>query len=253
MSLKLAVAGKGGVGKTTLCAALARSLADAGESVLAIDADSNNCLGRALGFPESQLDALTPLSEMKDLLARAAGTQGGGNFFALNPSIEGLLEAYRLQQDGLSLLVMGTVKEPGGGCVCPESTVLKALVRHLVSLPDSLVLDLEAGLEHLGRGTAQHVGALLIVVEPSEASARTAARIAGLARGLGLRLPGVVVNKAPEPEAVARVQPYLEGLEVLAVLPLDPAVAAVEAVPTEGPYVEAVRELLDKLSVECEA
>jgi len=247
-SLKIAVAGKGGVGKTTLSAALARSLARAGERVVAVDADPNNCLGRALGVPEGALASITPLSEMKEMLAERAGTAEGGGFFALSPPVEDLLEEYAVEQNGISLLVMGTVDEPGAGCVCPESAVLKALVRHLVGLADlSLVLDMEAGLEHLGRGTARYVGALLVVTEPTTASARTAARVARLAGGLGMRIPGVVVNKAASPEAEAKVRPYLEGLSVFATLPADAALAESEAVPAEGAYVEAVGELKKKL------
>lgn len=248
MEVKLAIAGKGGVGKTTLSAALVQGLAHAGARVLAVDADPNNCLGRALGFPEDLLATVKPLSELKDVLADLAGTGDGGGFFALNPSVEHLLAEYQVSHGGVSLLVMGTVDEPGAGCVCPESAVLKALVRHLVGLEGvSVVMDMEAGLEHLGRGTALHVGALLIVSEPTAASARTAVRVARLAEGLGLRVPGLVVSKASSPEAVEQVRPYLEGLEVLATLPFDPAVAASERVPAAGPYVEAVGQLLQRL------
>jgi len=244
VALKLAIAGKGGVGKTTLAAALARSLASSGRPVLAVDADPNNCLGRALGFPEQLLSGLLPLSEMKDLLAARAGRGEGGGFFALDPPVEDLLDKYRIEQGGISLLVMGTVDEPGAGCVCPESAVLKALVRYLVTIEDlSVVMDMEAGLEHLGRGTAQHVGALLIVTEPTPASARTAVRIARLARGLGMNVPGVVVNRVASQDDVAHLRPLLEPLQVIAELPRDEAVATSEAVPEVGPYIEAVDAL----------
>ena len=236
------------MGKTTLSASLARALRRRGETVLAVDADPNNCLGRALGFPESLLDSVTPLSEMKEELSALAGTADGGSFFALNPPVEGLLERYRVRHGGLSLLVMGTVDEPGAGCVCPESAVLKALVRHLAGLEDlALVIDMEAGLEHLGRGTAQYVGALLIVAEPTAASARTAGRIARLARGLGLRVPGLVLNKVSSADSGDRVRPYLEGLELLASLPLDASVAGSESVPESGAYVDAVDGLLSRV------
>jgi CO dehydrogenase maturation factor len=248
MCLRVAVAGKGGVGKTTLSAALARSLARRGERVLAVDADPNNCLGRALGFPEGLLAALTPLSEMREMLAARAGRGEGGSFFALDPPVEDLLGRFRVEHDGISLLVMGTVDEPGAGCVCPESAVLKALLRHLVGLEGvSLVMDMEAGLEHLGRGTAQHVGALLIVAEPTSASARTAARIARLARGLGLKVPGVVMNMVTAASSIERVRSFLEGLEIVAALPRDEAVARSESVPESGPYVDAVEELRERL------
>ena len=249
MRVRLAIAGKGGVGKTTLSAALVRSLVRSGERVLAIDADPNNCLGRALGLPEELLSRVTPLSEMTDLLAERAGKAEGGGFFSINPKVDDLLDRFRVDWEGVSLLVMGTVDEPGAGCVCPESAVLKALLRHLVELEDySLVMDMEAGLEHLGRGTAKHVGALLIVVEPTAASARTAARVADLAKGLGLKLPGVVVNKARSGDDEAKVLPYLDGLPVIAALPADPAVAESEAVPESGPYVEAVEGLRRRLA-----
>jgi CO dehydrogenase maturation factor len=247
MGLKLAIAGKGGVGKTTLSAALARSLAGAGQPVLAVDADPNNCLGRALGLPEEVMEGITPLSEMTELLSERAGGAGSG-FFSLNPEVEDLLDRFRVEHEGISLLVMGTVDEPGSGCVCPESAVLKALMRHLVELPEySIIMDMEAGLEHLGRGTTAHIGGLLIVVEPTAASARTALRIARLAQGFKLKLPGVVVNKATSEAAREQVLPYLDGLDIIATLPADAALATSEAVPATGPYADAVEELRGRL------
>ncbi len=247
MSVKVAITGKGGVGKTTLAAALSRGLARAGERVLAVDADPNNCLGRALGFPESVLTDILPLSEMTDMLAERAGKAEGGGFFALDPPVTDLLDRFKVEWQGIELLVMGTVDEPGGGCVCPESAVLKALVRHLVELDLSLVMDMEAGLEHLGRGTAAHIGALLIVVEPAPASARTAVRIAGLAKGLGIKVLGVVMNKVQSSESVEAVKPLLEELEIIAELPMDKMVTASEALPDRGSFLEATEKLTERL------
>jgi len=231
-----------------LSAALARSLTHEGQRVVAVDADPNNCLGRALGFPEDRLSSVVPLSEMKQMLAQRAGADQGGGFFSLNPPVEDLLDSYGIERNGIVLLVMGTVDEPGAGCVCPESTVLKALLRHLVGLQDiGVVVDLEAGLEHLGRGTARHIGALLIVIEPTAASARTANRIARLAKGLGLRLPGVVVNKVSSSREVEMVRPYLDGVEILLAMPQDLAVAASEAVPETGAFAQAAERLREGL------
>jgi len=247
---KLAIAGKGGVGKTTLSATLARALASAGRRVIAVDADPNNCLGRALGFPEDVLAGVTPLSEMRERLTTLAGRAGGGAFYELDPPVWRLIEEHLVEHAGVGLLVMGTVEEPGAGCVCPESAVLKSVVRALVEEEDTaLVLDMEAGLEHLGRGTARHIGALLVVVEPTPASARTAVRIARLAEGLHLRVSGVVLNKSL-PGADATVAPYLEGLEVIATLPFDRSLGETERVPTTGSYVEAVSALLDRLDAQ---
>lgn len=217
--------------------------------MVAVDADPNNCLGRALGFPESLLSQARPLSEMREELAALAGTGEGGGFFSINPPVEQLLSDYRIEHEGVSLLVMGTIDEPGSGCVCPESAVLKALVRHLVGLDETaVIMDMEAGLEHLGRGTARHIGALLIVTEPAPASARTATRIGRLARGLGLQVMGVVVNKASSPADAEKVRPYLEELDIIASLPFDAAVAASESAAGGDAYRRAVDDLLANVS-----
>lgn len=247
--LKLAVAGKGGVGKTTLSATLTHLLARDDHQVLAVDADPNNCLGRALGFPEEVLSATQPLSEMRELLSARAGTGEGGNLFRFTPQVEDLLERYRLDYQGMTLLVMGTIDTPGAGCVCPESTVLKALMRHLVDVyAGSIIMDMEAGLEHLGRGTARAMHGLVIVAEPTAVSARTAARVAKLAHGLELAVYGVVLNKTSPTRGSAQVREHLGDLPVLIELPWDQHLTATEAVPQSGPYWEAASALLALLT-----
>jgi CO dehydrogenase maturation factor len=222
--VKLAVAGKGGVGKTTLCAALAHAFARQGRKVMAVDADPNNCLGPALGFPADLVASITPICEMRELLCERAGTSQGGGFFSLDPAVDDLIERFSVTHDGIRLLVMGTITQGGAGCVCPESTVLRALTRQIVTGAESvLLLDMEAGLEHLGRGTSRHMDGLVIVVEPTHASARTAERIAALARDLGLRALFIVANKVREPGDAAFVReqvhlpligalPFIQGL-----------------------------------------
>jgi CO dehydrogenase maturation factor len=217
--MKVAVVGKGGVGKTTVSATLARALAQAGRSVYAIDADPNNCLAYALGFPPELADRLEPLSEMTDLLAERAGTAPGqGGIHVLNPEVKDIIEDYTVASNGIKLLVMGTIEKGGGGCACPESNTLRAVVRELVDLPDDLVMDMEAGLEHLGRGTARHVDGLIAVVAPHASSARTVLRIRDLAAGIGLKRVAVIANRVTRPEDRARIQQGLGDIPVIAEL-----------------------------------
>ncbi|MFH1059961.1 MAG: AAA family ATPase [Pseudomonadota bacterium] len=194
--MKIAVSGKGGVGKTTFAAMLATTLAERGFKVLAVDADPDANLGQALGFPD--YDKLVPVSDMKDLIDERTDSKGGamGTFFKLNPTVHDLPEKLSIEHNGVRLMVMGTVQKGGGGCICPASTMLKALMTHLVLLgKDVLILDMEAGLEHLGRGTARGVDFLVVVVEPGRRSIDTANHIRELARDIGLTRILIVGNK----------------------------------------------------------
>lgn len=195
--MKLAVAGKGGVGKTTTCAGLALCLAKQGERVMAVDADPNNCLGFALGVEPSRLAGIRPISEMEELLADRAGSSGGG-IFHLAPEVADLIDQFKVGFGNIDLLVMGTVDRGGGGCACPLNTALKQLLRELVALPGSLLVDMEAGLEHLGRGTAAAVNAFLIVVDPTLPALRTAHRVHKLAQELGIKRIWAVGNRVSE-------------------------------------------------------
>ena len=214
--MKIAVTGKGGVGKTTLSSGLALLFAGEGRQVIAIDADPDANLAATLGFPEP--GKIVPLIEMEDLIAERTGAQKGsyGTFFTLNPRVDDIPEEYCVQHRGIRMLVMGAEKGGGGGCFCPESAFLQALLAHLlVGRDDVVILDMEAGIEHLSRGTSQGVDAFLIVVEPSRRSIETAFRIRELAADLTVRNVFVVGNKIREPADVAFIEEHTLGLEFL--------------------------------------
>jgi len=194
--MKIAVTGKGGVGKTTTVALMGRILRDSGHKVLAIDADPDMNLAGVLGVPDT-VD-ITPIVELKELIAERTGTEVGKSapFFKMNPRVDDIPDRYCIEHEGLKLIVMGTVKKGGGGCACPENTFLKTLLSHLVVTREEWVLlDMEAGIEHLGRGTAMGVDRMVVVVEPSRTSLATAQRIRKLSADIGLRNPVLIGNK----------------------------------------------------------
>ena len=196
--MKIAITGKGGVGKTTLVSMLAELYAHDGKDVLAVDADPDSNLGLALGFTEAELAEITPISEMRDLIAERTGStkDSFGKFFKINPQVSDIPDRFSREKNGVRLLVMGTVETGGGGCVCPEHVMLKRIISHLVTGADSLIImDMEAGLEHLGRGTAGMVDYFITVTEPGARSLQTYRRIKQLAADLGVRKVYVVGNK----------------------------------------------------------
>lgn len=235
--MKLAVTGKGGVGKTTVCALLAQAFAAGGSRVLAVDADPNATLAACLGFPDP--DNIPPISEMADLIEERTGVRPGtqGSVFKLNPRVDDIPERFALERGGIKLLRMGSVKSGGSGCYCPENAFLKSLVSHLfLTGQDVMIMDMEAGVEHLGRATAQGVDWLLVVVEPSRQSTDTAKRIRSLAADIGLTRVGVVANKVRTEVEEAFVRESIDDLPLLGVLPYDDNVrlAEVEGKPPQA-------------------
>jgi len=225
--MKLAISGKGGVGKTTLAALLAQVYADAGRDVLAVDADPAPCLAGALGFPPELRARLSPIAEMEDLIEERTGAKPGtlGGFFTLNPRVDDLPERFSVTHRNVRLLEMGSVDLGGSGCICPESAMLKTLFTHLMFRKDDvLILDMYAGVEHLGRATVDFVDAMLIVVEPTRRSLGTAAQIKKLAADIGLTRLWLVGNKVRSADEAAFLQAESPGLPVLGVLPVDLAV-----------------------------
>ena len=187
--MKLAVTGKGGVGKTTVASLLAWVYASEGNKVIAIDANPDANLATALGISSDEAQRITPIVELKDLIQERTGVKAGsiGAFFKVNPKVDDIPEQFSVKKDGIELLVMGTVKKGGSGCLCPEGALLKSLLSHLVlSRSEVVVMDMDAGVENLGRGTAKAVDAFIIVVEPGQRSFQTARAIRDLAKDLGV-------------------------------------------------------------------
>jgi CO dehydrogenase maturation factor len=250
MMIKLAISGKGGVGKTTLSGTLSRLLARKGYDVLAIDADPSMNLASALGI----YNPPKPLTEFKELIDERAG--GPAGVFKLNPKVDDIVEKFGVTgPDNVKLIVLGTVERGGSGCMCPASSFLKALLRHVILKANSaVILDMEAGVEHLGRGTTKGIDMMLIVVEPGARSIETAGRIIELARQIDIRKFGAVINKAGEElnELEERLREY--GIEVIGVIPYDTALIKadmdnVAPVDRGGAAVEAMKNILERLPV----
>jgi len=222
--MKLAITGKGGVGKTTLTALLAQVNADAGHEVLAVDADPAPCLAGALGFPDDLRAKLHPIAEMNELIEERTGAKPGtvGGFFTLNPRVDDIPERFSILHRGVRLLEMGSVDVGGSGCICPEAAMLKTLFTHLLFRKDDvLLLDMYAGVEHLGRATVDFVDAMLVVVEPTRRSLGTAAQIKKLAYDIGLTRLWLVGNKVRNNDEAAFLNSETPDIPVLGLLPAD--------------------------------
>ena len=222
--MKIAITGKGGVGKTTLTALLAQVYANQGRQVLAVDADPSPCLAGALGFPDDLRAELHPIAEMDALIEERTGAKPGtvGGFFTLNPRVDDIPERFSVLFQGVRLLEMGSVDLGGSGCICPESAMLKTLFTHLMFRKDEvLLLDMYAGVEHLGRATVDFVDAMVVVVEPTRRSLGTAAQIKKLANDIGLTRLWLVGNKGRNDEEAKFLESETPGLPVLGFLPAD--------------------------------
>ncbi len=251
--MKIAVGGKGGVGKTLLAALLSKVFAESGYSVIAIDADPDGNLAATLGFPLPE--QIVPISEMSALIEERTGAKPGktGGFFKINPKVDDLPDDYSQEHRGIRLMVMGRLKKGGGGCYCPENALLRALVSHLLLARDEIViLDMEAGVEHLGRATAKAVDKLIIVVEPGRRSVDSAYRVYKLAKDIGLDNIAVVGNKIRSLEDKEFLISSLGGFEFIGFIPYDQAivdadVASLSLLEASQPVNQAVRDIYQTL------
>jgi CO dehydrogenase maturation factor len=219
MTLKIAVSGKGGVGKTTVAGILAMLLGREGKKVLVIDADPDSNLASAIGVPRGKREGLVPLSQMFDLIEERTGARPGqsyGGMFKLNPKVDDLVDKYGIEgKDGVKLLVLGTISSGGSGCFCPENSLLRALMRHVMFEKGQVVImDMEAGIEHLGRGTAKNVDVLIIVVEPGLRSVETAGRIKSLAKDIEIKKIVAVLNKVNNKKEEELIRKELKKMDI---------------------------------------
>ncbi len=251
--MKLAISGKGGVGKTTFSSLLIRAMNDDGKRILAIDADPDANLAAAIGIADA--DKITPISEMKDLIYERTEAQPGsiGAFFKLNPKVDDLPDKLSARFENIKLMRLGGVQKGGGGCICPESTLLKVLVMHIVLARDEVVvMDMEAGIEHLGRGTAKAVDKLIVVVEPGRRSIETAGHIQRLASEIKLDRIALVGNKVRNETDEAFLRKNLPDFEFLGFIPYNDALIEADLngkapYDVDSPAKEQIREMIKHL------
>ena len=223
--MKIAVTGKGGVGKTTFAATLARLYADEGKHVLAADVDPDANLGLALGFSEEALEEIIPITKMRRLVEERTGANDQNKFYKLNPKVDDIPDTYSKTCNGVKLLVLGTVDTAGSGCVCPEHVILKRIINHLVlRSSDVVILDMEAGLEHLGRGTTEGMDQFVVVIEPGARSIQTYKNVKRLAADLGIRQVRVVANKVRDEEDEAFIRSRIPEKDLLGFVHYNPDV-----------------------------
>jgi len=225
--MKIAISGKGGVGKTTLAGVMARILAKRGRKVLAIDADPDSNLASAIGLPKEALTKLLPIASMTSMIEERTGAKKGtfGSVLKLNPKVDDLPDEMGVNYEGIRLLLLGCIPQGGGGCFCPENVLLKNLVRHLlVKREEALIIDMEAGLEHLGRGSTGQVDALIIVVEPGQRAMNTARQIKKLGEDLKIKNMMIVGNKVNSEEDRRLVEEELSDFPVLGYMSFNPKI-----------------------------
>ena len=215
--MKIAVSGKGGVGKTLVAGTLARLFARDGYKVLAIDNDSAMNLSYTLGIDEDTKNKIVPISEMKQMIQERTNVPGAGSgVYNINPEVADIPDRYKVKgPDGLELLVLGGIQEPATGCLCPENALIRTLLYNLFVKRDEVVIvDFEAGLEHLGRGTAKGIDVMLVVSEPSQKALDLSFKIIQLSKKLGIINIYLIANKLIDEQQLDVVNELIKDWDV---------------------------------------
>jgi CO dehydrogenase maturation factor len=253
--LKIAITGKGGVGKTTLASLLSHLYAVEGRRVIAVDADPDANLASALGISKEEAAKIRPIADMAELIEERTGAKPGsmGGIFKLNPRVDDLPEGIGYRLNGIILLIMGKSKAAASGCYCPENVLLRRLLKHLViDRSEVVIVDMEAGIEHLTRGTAESVDAFIVVVEPGQRSIQTARTVREMAKGLGVRKVFVVANKVRGNEDLNFIKDNIEGMELIGSIKFNSAIMEAD-IKGSSPYdyspetVGEVKDLKEKI------
>jgi CO dehydrogenase maturation factor len=253
--MKIAITGKGGVGKTTLASLLSYLYAVEGRRVIAVDADPDANLASALGISKEDTAGIRPIADMAELIEERTGAKTGsmGGIFKLNPKVDDLPEGIGYHLNGITLLIMGKSKAAASGCYCPENVLLRRLLKHLViERSEVVIVDMEAGIEHLTRGTAESVDAFVVVVEPGQRSIQTARTVREMAKGLGVRKVFVVANKIRGPEDLDFIKNNIENMEFIGSISFSHSIMEAD-IKGSSPYnyspetVSEVKDLKDKI------
>ncbi|MFW6138965.1 MAG: ArsA-related P-loop ATPase [Spirochaetota bacterium] len=254
--MKIAITGKGGTGKSTITALMARVIRDKKDSVLLVDADPDMNLAAILGIPEDR--KITPIIELKELISERTGVPSGQGapLFKMNPRVEDIPDKYCVSSNGIKLIVMGTTIKGGGGCSCPENAFLKSLLSHMMlSRKEWVIMDMEAGIEHLGRGTAIGVDHMMVVVEPNKTSIATAHRINKLSEDLHIKNVHVIANKIYNQAQKEFVKQQVEKMNIIGFIEYSDIIAGISLgnilpmdINTDDDSLEQIRKIINSIS-----